>query len=115
MKNAVTVAMALRDEPTAFVCTFEGPLKFLVEHLAELGYRIPEDVDFAVVSDTPEDLPEIPVIRVAQEGWTIGRKSAELLLARIEDPERATERCVISPGRLLDRAGDQSIQASAVA
>lgn len=57
----------------------------------------------------------IPVIRVPQEGWAIGRKSAEPQLARIEDSERAIESFVISPGRLLDVATDNAAQASAVA
>lgn len=80
---------------------FEGPhppdaLFFSMERLAimclkvlkELGLRIPEDVALAGFSDSPVSTflsPALTTIR--QPTFEIGLRSAELLIARIENPE----------------------------
>jgi GntR family transcriptional regulator of arabinose operon len=113
MQNAATAVMSLRDEPTAFVCTFEEPLDLLAQRLEELGYRVGEDIEAALVNDYPAGLPEVPLIKAPQQGFKIGATAAELLLARIEDPGRTTAGRRVSPGELVDTGSHQPMQAPA--
>lgn len=112
MENAATAVMALRDEPTAFVCTFEEPLDLLSQQLEALGYRLGEDIDVAVVTDYPPGLPNVPLITAPQQGFEIGATAADLLLARIEDPGRTTSGRRVNPGILVDTSSHKPMQAA---
>lgn len=115
MQYATTAVLALRDEPTAFVCTFEEPLCLLSQHLQALGYRLGEDIEVAVVNDYPQGLPNVPLIAAAQQGFEIGATAADLLLARIEDPGRTTSGRRVNPGMLVDTGSHEPIRASSAA
>lgn len=95
---AVTYTMARCERPTAFVCTHDVPASSLYHELAKLGYRVPEHCDVAMVDDEhSQELRELPFIRIAQRGYDLGRESAEVLFARINDPERPVERRFVRP------------------
>ncbi len=111
--EAVRSTMACYDRPTAFVCIHLEPVGLLAGPLEGLGYCLSESVDIAAVDDHDEGLPELPLIRMRQQGYEIGVKSAELLLKRIDKPGRAVERCSVSPRALGEASTSQPVQASA--
>ncbi|MCP4640461.1 MAG: GntR family transcriptional regulator [bacterium] len=111
-RDAVKSVMALAESPTAFACIHLGPVQLLIEPLKELGYCLSENVDIAAVDDHYEGLPELPLIRMRQQGYDIGMKSAELLLTRMEEPDRAAERCFVSPRALNDTGTHQPVHVS---
>ncbi len=110
-QDAVMSVMACHDRPTAFVCIHLEPAHLLVEPLEKLGYSLSENVDIAAVDDYHEGLPEVALIRMHQQGYQIGMKSAELLLRRMTDPSRAVERCFVSPGGPDDAPTSQPARA----
>ena len=108
-RDAVMSVMASCERPTAFVCIHLEPVQLLIDPLKELGYGLSEYVDIAVVDDYHERFPGLPLIRMRQQGYEIGLKSAELLLTRMADPNRAVERCFVSPGALTDTSTQQPV------
>lgn len=74
--------------PTAFVCENESVASSLIDELEALHCRIPADIELATVDDV--DLAstlEIPMVTVTQAADQMGRESAELLIARIANPD----------------------------
>ncbi len=92
-RNALHTVLAHRDSPTAFLCINEYVLSLLVDELEGLGYRVPADFELAVVDDSnAAERLGIPVVRAVQQAEMMGRRSAELLVARIAHPLRPVER-----------------------
>jgi DNA-binding LacI/PurR family transcriptional regulator len=88
----VSRIMAHRSRPSAFFCSNDGTAVKLLDEFAGLGYSVPEDVELAAVDDNEmADALDVPIITGAQAGSEMGRESAELLLARVEDPERPVQ------------------------
>jgi DNA-binding LacI/PurR family transcriptional regulator len=111
-REAIMSAMALYESPTAFVCIHLEPVSLLGKPLEELGYRLSENMDFAVVDDHHDGFPELPLIRMRQQGSEIGVKSAELLSKRMAEPARAAERCFVSPWTPKDANAHQPAHVS---
>jgi len=109
-KRAVGRMMALYERPTALVCTQMAPLLHLNGPLRKLGYRVAENIDIAVVDD---HFPE-RAIRIPQQGYEMGLQSAELLLKRIAEPDRAVEQRFVKPGALIDTDAHESTQSQLV-
>jgi GntR family transcriptional regulator of arabinose operon len=108
-ERAVGRMVALYERPTAFVCTHMDPFFYMHGPLTQLGYRAAENIDIAVVDDNfPESPTEVPLIRIPQRGYEIGLQSAEILLKRIAEPDRAVEQCFVKPGALIDKDADES-------
>ncbi len=101
-ESIVKSVMASRDRPTALLCTDDRAAMSVARILRGLGYDVPGDVAFACVDDdrTVEAL-DMPVVRACQRGREIGGQAAELLLARIADPQRPVEQRLI-PARFPD-------------
>jgi len=90
--SVVSRIMAYRSRPTAFLCADDGIAANLLDELAELGFDVPGDVQVALVDDN--ELTEalgIPMISAVQAGDEMGRQSAEILLERIESPQRTVQ------------------------
>jgi LacI family fructose operon transcriptional repressor len=102
-RAAAADLLAAADPPDALV-TSNGVLAAgAFRALAESGRRCPRDVAFATFDETTwASLVRPAVTVVEQPTREIGRTAAELLLARIEDPDRAA-RQVILPYRLVVR------------
>lgn len=110
-EEAVGRMMALYKRPTAFVCIHMAPFLYMHEPLTQMGYRAAENIDIAVVDDNfPESPTEVPLMRIPQRGYEIGLQSAEILLKRIAEPDRAVEHCFVKPGALIDKDADESTQ-----
>jgi DNA-binding LacI/PurR family transcriptional regulator len=87
--NAAVVhrIMAHRRHPAAFFCSNDGIAANLLDELAALGYRVPEDVELATVDDNElASALEVPLITASQLGEEMGRRSADILLRRIAKP-----------------------------
>lgn len=81
--------MALRGRPTAFFCTNDGVALKVLDEIGALGYGVPGDVEIATVDDNElSAVLDVPMITAAQAGFDMGKESAELLMARIADPQR---------------------------
>lgn len=89
----------------AVVCANDLLAVGLMHELAAAGLRVPEDV--AVVGMDDSELAEQsfpPLTSVNLGSAERGRRAAELLLARIEDNERAPRRIVVQPSLSVRRS-----------
>jgi GntR family transcriptional regulator of arabinose operon len=99
--------MAQRVRPTALVCGDDRIVSIAANALTELGYALPRDMTFATVDDDRglQDLG-LPVVSLRQDGARIGRETARLLMARMENPERPVEQVVVEAHVNSDLGGD---------
>ena len=87
-----------RDVPDAVLCANDLLAVGVLHELNERGLRVPDDV--AVIGMDDSELAELtlPALTSVNLGSAErGRRAAELLLARIEDPARAPRRVVVQP------------------
>jgi DNA-binding LacI/PurR family transcriptional regulator len=85
--------MAVQGRPTAFLCVNDGLAGKLLDDLDALGYRVPEDVEIATVDDNQlAQVLDMPIIAASQAGYEMGRQSAQILIARVEEPKRPIEK-----------------------
>jgi len=90
--SLVKNVLAHRHRPTAMFCTDDRVVKTAIEALTRLGYHLPDDMAFASVDDDDSFADfEIPVLYVCQDAEEVGRQTADLLVARIQDPRKAIE------------------------
>jgi GntR family transcriptional regulator of arabinose operon len=100
--RVVNEVMSLRDRPTAFVCVNDLFAKKVYPELAKRGYTVPDDIEFAAVDDEhPSENTEIPMARIAQNAYEVGAQSAEVLLARVLNPDLAVQRRSIQAGPVV--------------
>jgi GntR family transcriptional regulator of arabinose operon len=85
--------MAQQQRPTAFVCINDGVAAKLLDELEVLGHNVPEDIEVATVDDNElVQALDMPIIAASQVGYEMGRQSAEILIAHVEDPGRPMEK-----------------------
>ncbi|HIJ65359.1 MAG TPA: GntR family transcriptional regulator [Candidatus Hydrogenedentes bacterium] len=78
--------MAHRRRPTAFFCNNDGLAAMLLDELAERGYGVPGDIELATVDDNElVEALDVSMVTASQAGLEMGRESAKVLLARIDD------------------------------
>lgn len=101
---AVNEMMAQYRRPTAFCCINDLTAHQLYCNLARLGYTPGENVDIAAVDDdhVAEDAG-ILMVRVVQQAYAIGQRSAEFLRARMAEPDLPPQREFIKAGPVLPR------------
>ena len=93
LSGVVHRIMAHQQRPTAFVCTNDGVAAKLLDELDALGYSVPTDVEIATVDDSElAQVLDMPIIAASQAGYEMGRQSAEILIARVKDPDRPMEK-----------------------
>ena len=64
----------------------------------DLGYRIPQDIRVASYDDIEfAQYLQVPLTTVNQPKYDIGKKSVELLLKRIENPQKEPEAVILEP------------------
>jgi LacI family transcriptional regulator len=84
-------------ETTAVICSNDMQAFGMMRRLAQLGYRIPEDIsvvgfdDVSMASLTFPPLTTVHVDRVA-----FGRLAVELLMSRVQYPKRPPVRCTMA-------------------
>ena len=85
--------LACRHRPTAIFAADDRVVRASVEVLRQLRYRLPDDMAFASVDDD-DSLQELgfPILFARQNAEEIGRQTAELLAARIENRRKDIEK-----------------------
>lgn len=85
--------MAQPRRPTAFFCTNDGVAAKLVDNLSVLGYSIPTEVELALIDDNAfAEAAGVPMIAATQAGYEMGWKSAEVLMARAQNPDMESQK-----------------------
>lgn len=106
--SVVDAMLAHKPAPSAFVIGDTWTASLTLAHLESRDVRIPEDLEMAVMDDNldprfPEDVPWLAAV---QDGDTIGKQIAEVLLARIKDPRKPIERRLV-PAKMLFEQGQR--------
>ncbi len=90
--------LALPHPPTALLVGNNLMTLGALETIHTLGLRIPDDVAIVGYDDMSWSLAfNPPLTAVRQPGQELGRRAAELLLARIADPSRSTTLVTLHP------------------
>lgn len=86
------------ERPTALLVGNNLMTLGALETIHALGLRIPDDVAIVGYDDMPWALAfNPPLTAVRQPGQELGRRAAELLIARIADPSRSTTLVTLQP------------------
>lgn len=93
VSSILKAVLAHRQRPTALFCADDRVTRKAIEVLRQLGYTLPGDMAFASIDDD-DSLRELewPILYARQDAEEIGRQTADLLVARIREPKRPTER-----------------------
>ena len=90
--------LALAHPPTALLVGNNLMTLGALETIHAAGLRIPDDVAVVGYDDMPWATAfNPPLTAVRQPGRELGRRAAELLLARIDDPSRSTTLVTLKP------------------
>jgi LacI family transcriptional regulator/LacI family repressor for deo operon, udp, cdd, tsx, nupC, and nupG len=90
--------LTLPHPPTALLVGNNLMTLGALETIHALGLRIPDDVAVVGYDDMPWALAlDPPLTAVRQPSYELGRRAAELLLQRVEDPKRSTSLVVLQP------------------
>jgi LacI family transcriptional regulator len=96
--------LALTPRPTALFAANSFIAFGALRAIQEAGLRVPEDVSLVCFDDLPSDWLIDPFLTVAvQDAAGIGRRGAELILERLENPETHTPRSIVLPVQLTVR------------
>ncbi len=82
--------MKQKNPPDAIFAVNDMTAAGAVNTLKKLGYKIPDDVSVIGFTDgLISTVTDPPLTTISQHGFEIGRKSAELLLKRIDNPDES--------------------------
>jgi DNA-binding LacI/PurR family transcriptional regulator len=112
-RRLATELLELSDSPTAMLVGNSLMTLGAVESIQRKGLRIPEDVALVGYDDMPWALamnPPLTVVR--QPGYELGHRAMELLLARVENPDRSTVMVVLEPELVVRRSCGSGVAAS---
>ncbi|HIJ73132.1 MAG TPA: substrate-binding domain-containing protein [Candidatus Hydrogenedentes bacterium] len=88
--------VAHKPRPTAFLCSDQYSADILLSALQTCQLGVSEDVEIASMDDRePDEYHEAPWLTAVQDGYAIGRQTAEFLAARIAQPNRASEQRLV--------------------
>ncbi len=97
-REAARALLTLEHPPTALFVGNNLMTLGALETIHGLGLRVPDAVAIVGYDDMPwASAFNPPLTAVRQPGQELGRRSAELLLARIEDPKRSTTLVTLRP------------------
>lgn len=88
----------------AFIATTQGKTVIALKTLLQRGYRIPEDVSFIGFDDTPwSGLLSPPLTVVSENTFEMGRVATELLIERIETPQKVKTQHIVLEDEIIIR------------
>lgn len=100
---AVQQLMNLPNPPDAIFCGNDTTALAAMIYLRDLGVRIPEDMGIVGFSDEPYSKVVSPSIStIAQPGFEMGQKAAELMIMKIEKRDH-TFHTIVLPSELIVR------------
>jgi LacI family transcriptional regulator len=101
--SAVKQMMLLSNPPDAIFCGNDTTALSAMIYLRDRGVRIPEDVGIVGFSNEPFSRVVSPSIStIAQPGFQMGQKAAEMILSQIENKEKTFQTLVL-PTELIVR------------
>lgn len=101
--TAVKLLMNLPNPPDAIFCGNDTTALSAMIYLRDKGIRIPEDIGIVGFSNEPFSQVVSPSIStIAQPGFVMGQKAAELIIRKIENKER-TYQTIVLPTELVIR------------
>ena len=101
---ARAVLAAAPPRPTAIFAANNFIAFGAIRALREAGLRVPDDMSVVAFDDLPPEWAMDPFLTVAaQPAYEIGRRAAELLLARIGGDAQAAAQAVVLPFELIIR------------
>ncbi|MDP3915468.1 MAG: LacI family DNA-binding transcriptional regulator [Bacteroidota bacterium] len=101
--SAVQQLMALKNPPDAIFCGNDTTALSAMIFLRDKGIRIPQDIGIVGFSNEPFSKVVSPSIStIAQPGFQMGQKAAELIIRQIETKER-TYQTIVLPTELIVR------------
>ncbi|MEM1055531.1 MAG: LacI family DNA-binding transcriptional regulator [Bacteroidota bacterium] len=102
---AAEALLSLEDRPTALFTANNLMTLGALAATHQRGLRIPEDLALVGYDDMPWAMAlNPPLTAVRQPGEEMGRRAAELLLARIEEPDRSPSLVVLQPSLVVRRS-----------
>lgn len=106
---AVDHLINLPNPPDAIFCGNDTTALSAMIHLRDKGIRIPQDIGIVGFSNEPFSRVVSPSIStIAQPGFEMGQKAAELIIQKIENKER-TFQTIILPTELIIRESSSRI------
>jgi DNA-binding LacI/PurR family transcriptional regulator len=88
----------------ALIATTQGKTVIALQTLLERGFRIPEDVSFIGFDDTPWSGLLLPPLTVVSENtFEMGRVATELLIERIENPQKVNIQHIVLEDEIIIR------------
>lgn len=97
-------ALAVYPRPTALFAINNFIAIGALNALYDIGFRVPEDIAVVGFDDLPESLTVNPFLTAAvQPAYDMGRRAAELLLARLSDPKDRVYQEIVLPTTLAVR------------
>lgn len=107
--TAIQQLMDLPHSPDAVFCGNDTTALSVMIYLRDKGIRIPEDIGIVGFSNEPFSKVVSPSIStIAQPGFIMGQKSAELIIRKIENKER-TYQTITLPTELIIRESSNRI------
>jgi LacI family transcriptional regulator len=101
--SAVQQLMKLSNPPDAIFCGNDTTALSAMIYLRDQGIRIPQDIGIVGFSNEPFSKVVSPSIStIAQPGFKMGQKAAELIIRQIETKER-TYQTIVLPTELIIR------------
>jgi LacI family transcriptional regulator len=101
--SAVQQLMELKNPPDAIFCGNDTTALSAMIFLRDKGIRIPQDIGIVGFSNEPFSKVVSPSIStIAQPGFQMGQKAAELIIRQIETKER-TYQTIVLPTELIVR------------
>jgi len=84
--------MALKEPPTAIVAWHDYAAMLAIESLGSLGYSVPDDVSVAGIDNDPNGAQiDPPLTSILNPVVAIGRRAANLLIDKLNDPTQPAE------------------------
>jgi len=95
----------LDSPPTAIFAANNLMTLGVLEAINNANINIPDDMSIIGFDDMP-GLPSIssPLTTVKQPGYEMGRRAAELMFQRIEDPKRETVQIILEPSLIVRKS-----------
>ncbi len=107
---AAQYMFSLPNPPDAIFCGNDTTALSTMIYLRDQGIRIPEDIGIVGFSNEPYSKVVSPSITtIAQPGFLMGQKAAELILSQIEHREKSY-RTLVMPTELIVRESSQRIK-----
>jgi LacI family transcriptional regulator len=96
--------LATRPRPTAIFAGNNFIAFGAIRAIRQIGLRVPEDVSLVCFDDVPDEWAIDPFMTcIVQDAYAMGRKAAELLLARLTSNRPAKPRSIVLPVRFVVR------------